>query len=227
MSEYKVTHDQMTQVADAIRAKGGTTDPLVWPTGFSAAVEGIQAGGGGDAEAMLANLIGGTDTDVIVPNGVTQVRSYVFQTSPVKSVFLPDSVTSIGKYAFCECRSLTSVRMSPNVDSIQQSAFKYCTLLEEIELPESLTTITSDAFRYSGLQSIVIPQNIVSISGYAFSTTDLKTVTFRGTPTTIPTTVFNSCSYLTTINVPWAEGAVSGAPWGATKATINYNYTGG
>ena len=35
------------------------------------------------------------------------------------------------------------------------------------------------------------------------------------------------CTNLTTINVPWAEGAVAGAPWGATNATINYNYTGG
>ena len=38
---------EMTAVADAIRAKTGTTDPLVWPDGFKAAVEGIQTGGGG------------------------------------------------------------------------------------------------------------------------------------------------------------------------------------
>jgi hypothetical protein len=37
---------------------------------------------------------------------------------------------------------------------------------------------------------------------------------------------FSGCTSLTTINAPWAEGAVSGAPWGATNATINYNYTG-
>lgn len=30
-----------------------------------------------------------------------------------------------------------------------------------------------------------------------------------------------------TRGVPWAEGAVTNAPWGATNATINYNYTGG
>ena len=37
----------MKSVADAIRAKAGTTDLLVWPDGFKAAVEGIQTGGGG------------------------------------------------------------------------------------------------------------------------------------------------------------------------------------
>ena len=37
----------LTSVADAIRAKGGTSEPLSFPEGFISAVEGIQAGGGG------------------------------------------------------------------------------------------------------------------------------------------------------------------------------------
>ena len=36
----------MKSVADAIRAKAGTTDLLAWPDGFKTAVEGIQTGGG-------------------------------------------------------------------------------------------------------------------------------------------------------------------------------------
>ena len=49
-------------------------------------------------------------------------------------------------------------------------------------------------------------------------------LTFQGTPETISKTAFSGCSNLTTINAPWAEGAVANAPWGATNATINYNY---
>ena len=37
----------MAYIANAIRAKAGTTDKLVWPDGFKAAVEGIQTGSGG------------------------------------------------------------------------------------------------------------------------------------------------------------------------------------
>ena len=55
---------------------------------------------------------------------------------------------------------------------------------------------------------------------------DFKLGTFEGTPRSIASNAFASCINLTTINVPWAEGAVANAPWGATKATINYNYTG-
>ena len=36
----------MTAVADAIRAKAGTTEPLAWPDGFKAAVEAISGGSG-------------------------------------------------------------------------------------------------------------------------------------------------------------------------------------
>ena len=43
----------MKSVADAIRAKAGTTDLLAWPDGFKAAVEGIQTGGGGGSTSNV------------------------------------------------------------------------------------------------------------------------------------------------------------------------------
>ena len=61
---------------------------------------------------------------------------------------------------------------------------------------------------------------------YAFQNcTSFTSITFKSTPTTIASSAFNGCTNLTDIKVPWAEGAVSGAPWGATNATITYNYT--
>ena len=44
----------MKSVADAIRAKAGTTDMLAWPDGFKSAVEGIQTGGGGGTTSDAA-----------------------------------------------------------------------------------------------------------------------------------------------------------------------------
>lgn len=58
-----------------------------------------------------------------------------------------------------------------------------------------------------------------------YSCASLATVTFKNTPTSISATAFVGCDALTVISVPWAEGAVEGAPWGATNATITYNYT--
>lgn len=45
-NEYSVNQADLTTVADAIRAKGGTTDALTFPTGFAEAIAAIASGGG-------------------------------------------------------------------------------------------------------------------------------------------------------------------------------------
>lgn len=49
MAEYLTNTTDLTKVASAIRAKGGTSDPLIYPDGFVTAIESIQAGGGANA----------------------------------------------------------------------------------------------------------------------------------------------------------------------------------
>ena len=46
MAEYLTNTTDLTKVAAAIREKGGTSDPLVYPDGFVAAIQAIQTGGG-------------------------------------------------------------------------------------------------------------------------------------------------------------------------------------
>lgn len=98
-----------------------------------------------------------------------------------------------------------------------------------IDIPETIRLIGIEAFSFcSGLRDIVIPKNLQELSYASFyGCYDLSTVTFKGTPENINDNAFLDCVNLTIINVPWAEGEVEGAPWGATNATINYNYTEG
>lgn len=78
-----------------------------------------------------------------------------------------------------------------------------------------------------GLTNVIIPSWIWIIHLSAFyHCENLKTVTFKGKPNYIDNNIFTLCDNLTTINVPWSEGEVHNAPWGAANATINYNYTG-
>lgn len=75
----------------------------------------------------------------------------------------------------------------------------------------------------TALTSFIIPANCVQISEKAFSgDTALASVTFRGTPSSISNLAFQGLTALADIYVPWASGAVNGAPWGATNATIHY-----
>lgn len=76
------------------------------------------------------------------------------------------------------------------------------------------------------ITGVIIPATVKAIEASVFAgCTGLTNVTFKGTPSSIPATVFDGCTNLLDIYVPWAEGAVANAPWGATNATIHYNAT--
>lgn len=75
----------------------------------------------------------------------------------------------------------------------------------------------------TALTSFTIPANCVGISDKAFSgDISLASVTFRGTPSSMSNLAFQGLTALADIYVPWASGAVAGAPWGAINATIHY-----
>ena len=71
---------------------------------------------------------------------------------------IPNSVTSIGDYAFSDCTGLTSVTIGNSVTSIGDGAFDACTGLTSVTIPNSVTSIGDDAFFYcTGLTSVTAP----------------------------------------------------------------------
>ena len=110
---------------------------------------------------------------------------------------------------------------------IRDCAFQNCSTLALTSLPEGLTSIGQHAFdSCTALALTTLPDGLMSIGNYSFNTcSNLTSITFKSKPNTISSSAFNGCTNLSTINVSWAEGEVAGAPWGATNATINYNYT--
>ena len=114
---------------------------------------------------------------------------------------IPDGVTVINPRAFVHWVQFTSLKLPETVAAIQSMAFQYC----------------------SGLESVTIPASVKGIYGSAFGyCSGLKSVTFEGTPTHIESYAFQNCTALTDIYVPWGEGEVLGAPWGAMNANIHY-----
>ncbi len=59
---------------------------------------------------------------------------------------IPNSVTSIGEWAFSFCRNLTSITIPNSVTSIGNDAFLYCTSLTSVTIPNSVTSIDYAAF---------------------------------------------------------------------------------
>ena len=112
--------------------------------------------------------------------------------------------------------------------TIRNFAFYNCSKLASTSLPSGLTSIGSYAFdNCSKLALTSLPSGITSIgNGTFYGCLGLASLTFKRKPKSISRSAFGGCTNLTTINVPWAQGEVANAPWGAQNATINYNYTG-
>ena len=134
---------------------------------------------------------------------------------------IPNSVTSIGDWAFYECRGLTSIEIPNSVTSIGEAAFAYCSGLTSVTIGNSVTSIGEAAFfgctnlttpvytshvfayfppSYSG--TYIIPDGVESIAGGAFSgCTGLTNVTIPNSVTSIGSEAFNGCSGLTSVHI--------------------------
>ena len=123
-----------------------------------------------DATALIQYAIGKTDMSFTIPNSVTSIGEYAFYyCSSLTSVTIGNSVTSIGSSAFFCCSSLTSVTIGNSVTSIGDAAFLGCTSLTSITIGNSVKSIGNSAFCWcESLTSIEIPDSVTSIGDYAF-----------------------------------------------------------
>ena len=186
--------------------------------------------------ASVTGYNGNADNVVIpktyrgIPVKIIEDRAFSFQTR-IKSVTIPDSVTSIGQEAFVGCTGLTSVTIGNGVTSIGDYAFNDCGGLTSITIPDSVTSIGRSAFKgCTGLTSITIPNNVTSIGTEAFrGCTGLTSVTIPDSVMSIGGGAFYGCSGLTSIVIPDGVTSIGGSAFsgcaGLTSVTIGNGVT--
>ena len=159
--------------------------------------------------------------------------------------YLPPNLIYIGARAFSSgpLTNNDKFKIPESVEHIGTDAFIYLSDADRKQsylfyLPSALKYLGNSAFFNNGFQcfptEIIIPPLVENIGNTVFGGAAYRTstITFRGTPNSISPNAFytaggnNTMKNLITINVPWSEGDVANAPWGAVNATINYNYTG-
>ena len=158
------------------------------------------------------------------------LRDMISNRKGMTSVDFPSGITSIGNYAFIQCRSLALTSLPSGITSIGNYAFNGCTKLALTSLPSGITSIGNYAFNYcTSLALTSLPNGITSIGSSAFSNcTSLTSLRIGSNIQTIASDAFNGCTNLTTIYINLPRTTVEtmsgySSKWGATNATIICN----
>ena len=116
--------------------------------------------------------------EIIFGDHVTEIGTSAFSWANIKTLDIPNSVTTIGNNAFQDCSNLVTVDIHNSVTTIGNNAFQNCSNLVDIDIPNSVTSIGQYAFSYcTKAKSLIIPNSINNIGLEAFSGCDnLETI---------------------------------------------------
>ena len=129
----------------------------------------------------------------------------------LKTVVLPNTLTSTGGWCFLQCHSLENVIIPSGLTSIGSSDFGSCYSLKSIDIPDNITSIGSYAFSdCSGLTSVTIGSGVTSIGYGTFSNcSGLTSITIPDSITSIGNSAFTYCTSLTSITIPSSVTGIS------------------
>ena len=124
---------------------------------------------------------------------LTSIGYRSFYNTAITELDLSGANASIGKYAFDNCNSLKTVKLS-GVKTIGSGAFYGCDRLANLELSDTLTAIEESTFCYcTSLINIVIPDSVTTIGDNSFKDcTELETVTIGKGCTSITVSAFTA-----------------------------------
>lgn len=106
----------------------------------------------------------------------TTLGHHVFKNCPLAAVTFPNTLNSIGEYAF-ESTKLETVDLSnTQITSLPNGSFYNCQQLNDVKLPIALTDIGERAFYQSTIASITFPSSLQKIDAWAFQYTKLTNV---------------------------------------------------
>ena len=157
-----------------------------------------------------------------------------------KNTVIPNSVTSIGNYAFEYCSGLTSVTIPNSVTSIGDYAFRECSGLTSVTIPNSVTSIGNDAFYKCSLTSIKVESgnqkydsrnncNAIIESSSNTLIIGCKNTIIPNSVTSIGSSAFSHCSGLTSVTIPNSVTSIGKSAFmdcsGLTSVTIPNSVT--
>ena len=136
-------------------------------------------------------------TSAQIGNCVTIIDSQAFnRCSSLKSVYIPNSVTTIGDLAFAHT-ILSSVTIPNSVTSVGEATFAYNSAMTSCYLSSALTTLSESMFEQcTNLTGLTVPSGVTTINNYCFSYCNRATITFESlTPATLNNGDYSNTSH--------------------------------
>ena len=135
-----------------------------------------------------------------IPETVTSIGSYAFANTPIcGSLIIPNSVTEIKEGAFENCRNLNSLKLPSNLKRIESLVFKSCGFSGSLTIPNSVTEIGHHTFYGCNnfTKELILSENLEKIGSYAFagcSGFSKGNLTIPNSVTVIGIGAFSDCS---------------------------------
>ncbi len=155
---------------------------------------------------------------------VTQISALAFkENTKITSVTIPESIKSIGEYAFADCKNLAVVNFSEGLNFIGAEAFIGCNI-KTLTLPDSIVTIGNNAFdNCRNLTNVILPSNLERIELELFAgCTNLTTITLPKELKLVVEAAFTGCNNITTVYYPGNEADREKISWGCQDYQLDH-----
>lgn len=156
-----------------------------------------------DRSELVYYPLGKTDTEYEIPDTVTTIGAYAFSDNEkLTKITFNEGIEKINSHAFFACKKLTNVNLPDTVTNIGAYAFSNCLSLVGINVGKSLTEVGEYAFnRCEILSSIILPDTIQFVDRDVFrNCSELKSITIGKSISSFGHEAFVNCDKLNIVN---------------------------
>lgn len=184
--------------------------------------------------------------EIELPSSTYEIGKDAFRNTGLTSFNITSNITTVGTDICGYCEDLETVTIDSRNLDLKEGSFEYCTKLTSVNII-AVSKMRTSAFAHTAISEVTVPSSCSLVGTNVFgnnanlkkvifgcyevgdhvvaSSSNLETVELTSSVSTVDSVAFQGAPEGITINIRKNEGYISGEPWGAVNATINWNYS--